>query len=133
MEHDDINIRMDRQRDILAEEHRDPFVITFFTFANQDIYGFVAKGSTGFSKYGLDIIAAAVSTLTINAVNSINEFTDDSPEVDMGRNYMKCIIHEKVSRDSQILLRSLRLGMEDIQRSYGEQYLVIEEIRVGKS
>lgn len=56
----DMEREIDIQREILEEEEREPFVITFLINSNDDIYGYIAKGSTGFSQYGLDIIAAAV-------------------------------------------------------------------------
>lgn len=129
----DMEREIDIQREILEEEEREPFVITFLINSNDDIYGYIAKGSTGFSQYGLDIIAAAVSTLVINTIHSINQFTDDNPDVEMAKNDMKCIINKRISKDSKLLLKSLKLGMETIQQSYGEKYITINEIKLERS
>lgn len=118
------------QRNILDEEEKEPFIITFLINPKNEIFGFEAKGTTGFIQYGFDIIAAAVSILTINTVNAINDFTGDEPEVEMKRNYMKCIINKRLSRESRVLLETLRLGVQSIQNTYGEKHLTIEEIKI---
>ena len=39
--------------------------------------GFDVSGHAGYSEAGSDIVCAAVSALVINAVNSIEKFTED--------------------------------------------------------
>ncbi|MGM0884046.1 MAG: ribosomal-processing cysteine protease Prp [Bacillota bacterium] len=128
----DIDKEIELQRTILNEEETDPFIITFLINTQNDIYGFIAKGTTGFVQYGFDIIASAVSTLTVNTVHSINSFTDDNPDFEITKNYVKCIINGKISRESKLLLKSIRLGMQTIQNSYGEKFITIEEIKIEK-
>ncbi|ACT02344.1 ribosomal-processing cysteine protease Prp [Paenibacillus sp. JDR-2] len=126
---------IERQRAILDEEVRDPFIITFY-FNAQDhdsIYGFIAKGTTGFTQYGYDIIAAGVSSLSINTINSIKQFTEDAAEIETKKNFAKCIIKGRVSKEAIILFKSLRLGMYAIQSTYGEKFITIEEVKLGKS
>ena len=41
-----------------------------------DIIGFHMSGHAGYAEYGSDIVCAGVSTLAINCINSIEEFTD---------------------------------------------------------
>lgn len=114
------------QKEILDKDKRDPFIITFLG-SNDEIFGFEARGATGFFQYGYDIIAASVSSLSINTANSIRFFTDDEPEIEMSNNYLKCVINNRVSKESKLLLKSLKLGMRSIQDSYGEKYVQIEK------
>lgn len=124
---------IETQRTILDEEDRDPFIITFYINSQGNIFGFIAKGTTGFIQYGLDIIAAAVSALSINTVHSIKRFTEDDAEIETTKNYVKCLINGRVSKESILLFKSLRLGMDTIQNTYGEKYITIEEVKFEKS
>jgi uncharacterized protein YsxB (DUF464 family) len=86
------------------------------------------------SEYGLDIIAAGVSTLVINTINSIQQFSDEIVEVKIEKNYSSCVL-PKVQKKSKgcsnaiVLLQSLKLGMQTIQNTYGEMYINIEDIK----
>lgn len=128
----DIESDIEIQKSILDEEEREPFTITFLINSHNDIYGFVAKGTTGFVQYGFDIIAAAVSTLSVNIVNSINSLTDDKAETEINKNYVKCIINGRIGRETKVLFNSLRLGMQTIQNSYSDKYITIEEVKIEK-
>ncbi|PUA39944.1 hypothetical protein C8Z91_05410 [Paenibacillus elgii] len=46
-----------------------------------------AVGETGFSQYGLDIVAAGVSALIINTVNSLRLLTDETTEDESGEGF----------------------------------------------
>lgn len=93
---DEINRRItqdiDFQRSFLEESDYDPFVITFYLNNKGVLYGFTATGETGFMRYGLDIIAAGVSVLIINTINSIRLLTNEIAEVELERNFAKCIL-----------------------------------------
>lgn len=124
---------IETQRKILDEEEREPFTVTFYINPQNHIFGFIAKGTTGFIQYGLDIIAAAVSSLSMNTVHSIQQFTEDQAEIEATKNYIQCLIHGRVSKESILLFKSLRLGMYTIQHTYGEKYITIEEVKVEKN
>ncbi|MGZ7440817.1 ribosomal-processing cysteine protease Prp [Paenibacillus sp. TH7-28] len=131
---DELDEEIELQRRIMDnEEHYDPFVITFLFNSRSILYGFTAKGSTGFVQYGLDIIAAGVSALIINTVHSIQYLTNDEPSIEMHNKYVKCIVdalyRNKGSAESKVLLRSLEMGIHSIQNTYGEKYITIEEVR----
>lgn len=121
------------QRTILDEDEKDPFVVTFLMNSENEIIGFIARGSTGFVQYGFDIIAAGVSSLSINTVHSIQRLTDDDSEIEMKKNFVKCIVKKRLSRETKVLLKSYRLGIESIQDTYGTRYVSIEELRIEKS
>ncbi|OCT13861.1 hypothetical protein A8709_20015 [Paenibacillus pectinilyticus] len=103
------------------------------------MYGFVARGETGFTQYGLDIIAAGVSSLVINTVNSVNsvqQLTNDQVDSEVKRNFTKFILPKlqdnNGSREAIVLLQSLKLGIHSIQNTYGQKYITIEEIKEEK-
>ncbi|MFD0680360.1 MULTISPECIES: ribosomal-processing cysteine protease Prp [unclassified Paenibacillus] len=129
----DIDKEIESLSAIIDDEERDPFIITFYINSKRVIFGFTAKGATGFTNYGLDIIAAAISALTVNTVHSIKHFTEDDADVEVTKNYVKCVINGRISKEAAILFKSLKLGMYSVQNSYGEQYITIEEVKLEKN
>ncbi|WP_248924053.1 ribosomal-processing cysteine protease Prp [Paenibacillus hamazuiensis] len=129
---DDIR-EIDFQRRIISDEGYEPFKIVFYYNGKNVLFGFNAHGETGFSQYGLDIVAAGVSTLIINTINSLRLLTNEPVEAEIKRNYAKCILpnlrNNKLSKEAHILLKSLKMGIESIQENYGEKYVLIEELR----
>ncbi|WP_438449237.1 ribosomal-processing cysteine protease Prp [Gorillibacterium sp. sgz5001074] len=120
-------------RSSILDEEREPFVIRFYFNNKSSICGFVARGETGFTQFGLDIIAAGVSALIINTIHSIRHLTKDTVESDIQRNYAKCILPDlqsknRGSREAVALLNSLEIGIHSIQNTYGEKYITIEKI-----
>lgn len=71
---------------LMLDEEREPFVIRFYFNNKSTLYGFIANGETGFTQYGLDIIAAGVSALIINTIHSLKHLTNDDVEADIQRN-----------------------------------------------
>ena len=61
--------------------------ITFYQDSDGVVTGFDTSGHAGYAKQGEDIICAAISALVINAVNSIEEFTEDAFKVDVQRKW----------------------------------------------
>ncbi|GMX65509.1 hypothetical protein Elgi_47800 [Paenibacillus elgii] len=133
---EDIIRGIEIQKEIIEEESYNPFEIEFYYNHKGILFGFKAVGETGFSQYGLDIVAAGVSALTINTVNSLRLLTDEKTEDEVQRNYIKCILpnlkKNKGSKEGIILLRALRLGVRSIQETYGDKYVTIVEIREEK-
>mgnify|MGYP005768617333 FL=1 len=84
-------------------------------------------GHAGYADRGEDIICAAVSALTQNAVNSIEAFTEDAFEADVSEEdgSLHVRFEDTVSGDTRLLLDSLVLGLTSIQDSYGSQYIRI--------
>lgn len=89
---------------------------------------FIIDGHAGYAEEGQDIVCAAVSALVINTINSIEEFTEDAFTCDckdgMIQNWE---FTSEVSKETALLMDSLLLGLKNIQNSYGEKYLKIEE------
>ena len=103
-------------------------MITITVFKHQDQYrGFRSSGHAGYAEEGSDIICAAVSALTVNAINSIDELTDDAfRRPNRTKDYLE--LHDlkgHAPRSTSLLLDSLVLGLESIQESYGKKYIKI--------
>lgn len=101
-------------------------MITITLYKHQNQYqGFVSRGHAGYAEEGYDIICAAVSVLTVNAINSIERFTDDAIAVRSDEGYVELILEGNVSRETTLLLDSMVLGLQDIRETYGKKYLRI--------
>lgn len=94
---------------------------------NGNITGFHIEGHAGYADRGEDIVCSAISTLAINCVNSIEEFTDDtfSEGMDEERGMVDFDLTGDISEQSQLLLKSMIFGIENIAEQYGEKYVQI--------
>jgi hypothetical protein len=96
----------------------------------QDITGFKVSGHALFAEAGNDIICSAVSMLTINTVNAIEQFLPDEPmvvSIDRKKGFIEARLMEKPTERSEILLRTFHLGMVSIEEQYGRQYVKVAE------
>ena len=101
-------------------------MITITIYKHQDQYrGFISRGHAGYAEAGYDIICAAVSVLTVNTINSIEQFTDDTIAVRSDDGYVELILEGQVSKETTLLLDSMVLGLNDIRETYGKKYLRI--------
>ena len=99
------------------------------TKASDDSYKSIeCKGHAGFADYGNDIVCSAISVLTINLINSIEEFTEDKADVqqDEKSGRISICFDSKPSKESDLLLRSYELGVCSIFREYGKKFLNIK-------
>ena len=105
-------------------------MIKVVRYINKDhkIIGFKCKGHAKYAEYGQDLVCCAVSVLVINTVNSINEFTDDTFDYkeDEKTGMIHFMINSNLSKESEVLLKSLFLGLEKVQDSYGKKYIRLE-------
>lgn len=94
---------------------------------DNQVIGFHIEGHSGYEDRGKDIVCAAVSALAINCVNSIDAFTEDRcvVESDEERGMIDLLIKDDISGSAELLLKSLVLGLEEISKSYGNQYLSV--------
>ena len=88
---------------------------------------FSIDGHAEYAEAGQDIVCAAVSALVINTINSIEEFTEDACTCDckdgMIQNWE---FTSGVSDKAALLMDALVLGLENIEKSYGTEYLMVE-------
>jgi len=109
--------------------------VTFWKQSDGSYAGFDMAGHAGFAKSGSDIICAAASVLAINTVNSIETFTQIRPvsEESDGHLTLKLPDLSKASdadrRAVELLLDSMRLGLDSIRSSYGSRYLQVHTIQ----
>lgn len=89
--------------------------------------GIDLAGHAGFAESGQDIVCAAVSALVLNTANSIEAFTQDGFEgqVDEENGGFSLRFTEDPSPESQLLMSSLVLGLQNIEKEYGEEYIII--------
>lgn len=97
------------------------------------IEGFSLRGHAGYAEYGSDIICSAASMLTINTLNSISEFTSDAFTYQEDEQSGTMEFHMVSSGDkSQLLLRSLLLGLDSVRKEYGKKYIDLKESQINK-
>lgn len=86
------------------------------------------EGHAGFAHRGKDIVCAAVSVLVINTLNSIEKFTDDDFSCDaaVDGGYIVASFGADMSDSTRLLLDSMCLGLESIQKDYGSKYLRLQ-------
>ena len=96
--------------------------------SGEEYAGFSSKGHAGYAEEGYDIICAAVSALTVNAINSIEKFTDDAFKAEAKDGMVRWKFTElPLSKEAKLLMDSLVLGLYDIQENYGKKYIKIIE------
>ena len=101
--------------------------VTVFRDSDDGYRGIELKGHAGYAEHGEDIICAAVSVLSLNMANSVETFTKDEFEGTMEEESGSFSFRftKNISLESKILMNSLVLGLENIQREYGKQYIKI--------
>lgn len=95
--------------------------------SSDEILSFQLTGHAEAGPYGSDVVCAAVSALSINAVNSIEMLAGFEPivEVDemeggfLGMELIRSITPEQQTI-AQILLESLLLGLQNIEEEHTE-------------
>ena len=101
--------------------------VTFYKDSSDQFKGFDCIGHAGFGEYGYDIVCASVSTLVINAINSIEQLTDDAMSYEADENSGSLIfrLNGETSKESEVLLESLYLGIETIKVDH-ENYITLK-------
>ena len=93
---------------------------------HNDFVRIITDGHANFDEYGRDIVCSGVSSLVINTINSIDRLTETTLYVESNddEGYINCIINNP-GHDSNLLIKSLVLGLEGIRDSYSKKYLQI--------
>ena len=84
-----------------------------------------SKGHAGYGQEGQDIICSAVSALVVNTVDSIETFTEDRIVCQADDGYVKFSFPDGYGGQTELLVKSLLLGLDSIRRDYGTKYLKI--------
>ena len=102
--------------------------VTIYKTERHEYVRFDTEDHAGYGEQGQDILCAACSALVINALNSIERFTDDETSCvsDEDTGSISFRFNEKPSHDAALLLDSMILGLEEIEDSNEyEQYIDI--------
>ncbi|MBP5625093.1 MAG: ribosomal-processing cysteine protease Prp [Lachnospiraceae bacterium] len=98
--------------------------ISFYKDSEDQFTGFKCTGHSGYADEGSDIVCAAVSMLTFNFVNSVEKLLGVKVYVEQREAdaYLDVSIEAYQRGDVQLLFRSLKLGLEEIEKNY-KKYL----------
>ena len=96
------------------------------------ICGVELTGHAGYAKSGRDIVCSAVSVLTLNTINAIEQFTEipfrcEADEKNGG--FLKVLfpLEGMADHDTQLLLQSLELGLSAIETEYNRYFTLINK------
>jgi uncharacterized protein YsxB (DUF464 family) len=109
-------------------------ILNLWLDESQRIHKFELNGHAGYAEFGQDIVCAAVSALSISAVNGLEYFLPVKPEVEAidPKGFLSCSLpglEPQTLEQAQWILRTMVLGVEAIQQSYGEKYVKITRRR----
>ena len=101
--------------------------ITIFKNRDDEFLGFKCLGHAGYAYEGEDIVCAGISALVINTINSLGSYTKDEFEVDSDEDTGLIELHftKTVGHDADLLMKSLVLGLQGIQNTYGNDYIIL--------
>ena len=101
--------------------------VTVLKNQNEQYIGFECIGHAGYAEAGEDIVCAAVSALVINTINSVEQLVSDEFELvteqESGR--IDFSLKDGYSEKSLLLIQSLILGLQGIQKNYGTEYMML--------
>lgn len=103
--------------------------VTIYQNQSDAYYGFQMEGHAGFAEYGSDIVCAAVSALVINTINSIEAFTGEQFEHAIHEEEDVVafqVVSDPMEASTELLLRSLVLGLQAIESEYGKKYIRVK-------
>lgn len=75
-----------------------------------------------------DILCAAISALTIGAINSLEQLAGEKIAVtqDAQKGFLKCDFECDLQDKSVFLLDSMVFSLENLSREYGKKYLQVK-------
>ncbi len=102
--------------------------ITILKNKSSDYIGFKCIGHAGFAKYGEDIVCASVSILVINTINSVEELLKESFQCiqDEEKGLIDFRFEHIPSRQAKLLLDSMILGLNEVEKQYGKKYILLK-------
>ncbi len=99
--------------------------LNVFKDSNDTYRGFSVVGHANYAENGKDIVCSAVSILSINTINSIENFTNDKFVVNSEDGLITFSFTDNVSKESVLLLDSMILGFKTIKKEFGKKYIQI--------
>ncbi len=95
-------------------------------FKGDLITGFECAGHAGYAPEGSDIVCAAVSILTTTCANALESVAGAVPLVKASSGKMVLSLPEGGGHDAQVILKTMRQGLRDLQDAYPD-YLLLKE------
>ena len=98
--------------------------VTFYRRPDGTLVGYRAEGHTGYAESGSDIVCAAVSALTQATLNGLKEVLGAPVmfDIDDRTASLEARLTPEATREhiegAQLLLETLRQGLQAIERSY---------------
>ncbi len=95
---------------------------------NNEYDGFICMGHAGYTEEEPDIVCAAASVLVINTINSMEKFAGQKLSVAENEEtgFIKCDFDDSLNEKSIVLMDAMVLGLQDISKAYGKQYLQVK-------
>ena len=107
--------------------------ITFVRNQAGKIVHFVAEGHTAFAEAGSDIVCAAVSALTLAAINGLTDVVGISVGYEVRDGYAECVLPDSLGSQeaygAQVLLETLWVSLCDLAAQHSA-FLSIQEQEV---
>lgn len=109
--------------------------VAVITFSDEQGYvrAFQVQGHAGFADVGQDIVCAAISALTVSAVNGLERYLSAPPIYSENDGYLACTLPEGLPNEemriAEAILGTMLLGLHEIGQSYGSKYITFEQRR----
>ena len=99
--------------------------ITIFQNRKKEFLGFNCTGHAEYDDFGKDVVCAGISILVQSTMNSIETYTEEgfSGEADERTGEIRFRFTSPAGHDADLLMKSMILGLQGIQSSYGKKYL----------
>ena len=102
--------------------------VTIYKTVNQEYRGFTCFGHAGYARrFQKDILCAGISALVINTLNSMEELHHEEMTVVTNEKtgFIKCDFANSLQDASIILMDSMVFGLQNLSKTYGEKYLLV--------
>ena len=97
-----------------------------------DILGFEIKGHAGYSESGSDIVCAGVSAIAYTALGALDEMVKVNDFIEKNGKLkfnLPITINDEQSYIAQIILKTMYIGLLQIEEQYGE-YITVKNREV---
>ena len=86
------------------------------------------NGHADRSVNGQDIVCSAISALTCNLINSLEELAGEKLSVKQEEQtgFLKCEFEGSLQEKSVFLIESMVFNLENLSREYGKKYLQVK-------
>ena len=101
--------------------------ITVYRNQKEEYLGFDCLGHAGYADSGEDVVCAGVSALVLNTINTIACFTGEKFTTDTDEDTGKILVkfEQPAGHDAELMMKSLVLGLQEIQNNYGVDYVTL--------